>query len=73
MTPIGFPHSEIPGSKLISSSPRLIAGNRVFLRLFVPRHPPCALYILHLLFLFLFVLLIILIYIIIFLDNNIIQ
>ena len=43
MTPAGFPHSEIPGSKLICSSPRLIAAYRVLHRLLVPRHPPCAL------------------------------
>ena len=39
----GFPHSEICGSKLICSSPQLIAAYRVFLRLPVPRHSPCAL------------------------------
>lgn len=39
----GFPHSDISGSKLISSSPKLIAGNRVLLRLPIPRHPPYAL------------------------------
>ncbi len=43
MTPCGFPHSEIPGSKDICSSPRLIAAYRVLLRLPVPRHSPCAL------------------------------
>ena len=43
MTPCGFPHSEIRGSKLICSSPRLIAAYHVFLRLLVPRHSPCAL------------------------------
>ena len=40
----GFPHSEIRGSKPICGSPRLIAAYRVFRRLLVPRHPPCALY-----------------------------
>ena len=40
----GFPHSEIHGSKLISSSPWLIAGNHVLLRLSVPRHSPYALF-----------------------------
>ena len=40
---IGFPHSEIPGSKLYSSSPRLIAGLHVLHRLLMPRHPPVAL------------------------------
>ena len=39
----GFPHSEIPGSKLTSSSPGLIAGCRVLLRHPAPRHPPRAL------------------------------
>ena len=39
----GFPHSEIPGSKLICSSPRLIAAYHVLLRLLMPRHSPCAL------------------------------
>ena len=38
-----FPHSEIPGSMLICSSPRLIAAYHVFHRLPVPRHSPCAL------------------------------
>ena len=38
-----FPHSEICGSKLICSSPQLIAACHVLLRLPVPRHPPCAL------------------------------
>ena len=39
----GFPHSEISGSSDICSSPKLIAAYRVFHRLLVPRHPPCAL------------------------------
>ena len=43
MTPGGFPHSEILGSRDVCSSPRLIAACRVLLRLPVPRHPPCAL------------------------------
>ena len=38
-----FPHSEIRGSWDICSSPRLFAAYHVFLRLLVPRHPPCAL------------------------------
>ena len=41
--PAGFPHSEIGGSMDICSSPPLIAAYHVFLRLLVPRHPPCAL------------------------------
>ncbi len=39
----GFPHSEIHGSQVICTSPWLFAAYRVFLRLLVPRHPPCAL------------------------------
>ena len=39
----GFPHSEICGSRNICFSPQLIAACHVFLRLLVPRHPPCAL------------------------------
>ena len=39
----GFPHSDIPGSMDICSSPRLFAAYHVFHRLSVPRHPPCAL------------------------------
>ena len=39
----GFPHSEICGSKLICSSPQLIAACHVLLRLLMPRHSPCAL------------------------------
>ena len=46
MTPARLPHSEIPGSKLAYSSPRLIAVNHVLLRLLMPRHPPYALIIL---------------------------
>ena len=41
--PSGFPHSEIPGSKPVCGSPRLIAAYHVLHRLLVPRHPPCAL------------------------------
>ena len=40
----GFPHSEISGSTLICSSPKLIAACRVLHRLLMPRHSPCALY-----------------------------
>ena len=39
----GFPHSEIRGSRLICSSPRLIAACHVLLRLLMPRHSLCAL------------------------------
>ena len=41
---IGFPHSEISGSKPVCGSPKLIAAYHVFHRLLVPRHPPCALF-----------------------------
>ena len=41
--PAGLPHSEIPGSMDICSSPRLIAACHVLLRLLMPRHSPCAL------------------------------
>ena len=40
----GFPHSEISGSKLICSSPKLIAAYHVLHRLLMPRHSPCALF-----------------------------
>ena len=40
---MGFPHSDTCGSRLICSSPQLFAAYHVFLRLSVPRHPPCAL------------------------------
>ena len=43
VSPAGFPHSDTRGSLLICSSPRLFAAYRVFHRLLVPRHPPCAL------------------------------
>ena len=43
MTPCGFLHSEICGSKLICSSPQLIAAYHVLLRLLMPRHSPYAL------------------------------
>ena len=39
----GFPHSEIHGSKLMCSSPWLIAACHVLHRLLMPRHSPCAL------------------------------
>ena len=43
MTRFGLPHSEIPGSKDVCSSPRLIAACHVLHRLHVPRHSPYAL------------------------------
>ena len=39
----GLPHSEIHGSKLVRSSPWLIAAYDVLHRLSAPRHPPNAL------------------------------
>ena len=39
----GFPHSEIPGSKPIHGSPRLIAVSHVLHRHLAPRHSPKAL------------------------------
>lgn len=44
----GLPHSEIHGSKLILSSPWLIAEYHVLHRLLLPRHPPNALFALDL-------------------------
>ena len=41
--PVGFPHSVILGSRLVCSSPRLIAAYHDLHRLSMPRHPPCAL------------------------------
>src|ERR1051325_10945017 len=43
MTPVGLPHSEIPGSKPACGSPRLIAACCVLHRLSLPRHPPSTL------------------------------
>ena len=40
---VGFPHSEICGSKLVNSSPQLIAVYNVLHRLLTPRHPSSAL------------------------------
>ena len=51
-SPCVFPHSEICGSKLICSSPRLIAACHVLHRLLMPRHSPYALVRLNFLFLF---------------------
>ena len=39
----GFPHSEISGSTVICTSPKLIAACHVLHRLLMPRHSPCAL------------------------------
>ena len=43
ITPDGLPHSDISGSMLVCSSPKLFAAYHVLLRLSVPRHPSCAL------------------------------
>src|SRR5512143_1180575 len=40
MTPAGFPHSEIHGSKRVCRSPWLIAACRVLHRRSAPRHSP---------------------------------
>ena len=45
---MGFPHSEISGSKCIGNSPELFAAYHVLHRLSVPRHPPNALVVLDL-------------------------
>ena len=39
----GFPHSDSFGSRLFSSSPKIIAALHVLHRLSMPRHPPLAL------------------------------
>ena len=41
--PCVFPHSDISGSSLICSSPKLFAACHVLHRLLMPRHSPCAL------------------------------
>ena len=43
MTPAGFPHSDIHGSRFAFNSPWLFVDRYVLLRLPMPRHPPCAL------------------------------
>ena len=43
MTPAGFPHSDICGSKPVCGSPQLFAAYHVLHRRSVPWHPPCAL------------------------------
>ena len=43
ITPCGLPHSDISGSMLVCSSPKLFAAYHVLLRLLTPRHPSCAL------------------------------
>ena len=44
--PGGFPHSDIFGSLLAGSSPKLFAAYHVLHRPLAPRHPPCALVLL---------------------------
>ena len=39
----GLPHSDISGSKVICTSPKLFAAYHVLHSLWEPRHPPCAL------------------------------
>ncbi len=41
-----MPHSEISGSTVVCTFPKLIAASRVLHRLYMPRHPPFALSIL---------------------------
>ena len=43
LLPAGLPHSEILGSKVICTYPKLIAAYHVLHRLREPRHPPSAL------------------------------
>ncbi len=43
LQPAGLSHSEIFGSKVICTCPKLIAAYHVLHRLREPRHPPCAL------------------------------
>ena len=50
IAPAGFLHSEIHGSMPICGSPWLIAAYHVFRRLPVPRHSPCALFSLTMLY-----------------------
>ena len=40
MTPVGFPHSDIPGSQPACGSPRLFVACYVLHRRSAPRHPP---------------------------------
>ena len=47
---MGFPHSDISGSKCVGNSPELFAAYHVLHRLSVPRHPPNALVVLDLTF-----------------------
>ena len=49
-SPAWFPNSDIRGSRLICSSPRLFAACHVLRRLLMPRHSPYALFSLNFLF-----------------------
>ena len=51
MTPAGFPHSGIHGSLPAFGYPWLFVDRYALLRLLVPRHPPCALSSLTIVFL----------------------
>ena len=42
MTQMGFPHSDMVGSRPAHGSPTLFAVYHVLLRLLAPRHPPFA-------------------------------
>ena len=50
LQPEGLPHSDIFGSKVVCTSPTLIAAYHVLHRLHLPRHPLYALYYLTILF-----------------------
>src|SRR6056297_1167829 len=43
LQPARFPYSDIHGSRVVCTSPRLIAAYHVLRRLSMPRHPPYAL------------------------------
>ncbi len=45
---VGFPIQRCSGHRSFATSPNLIAGYHVFHRLWLPRHPPCALHCLTL-------------------------
>ena len=45
LSPDRLPHSDTCGSMGICPSPQIFAACHVFLRLPVPRHPPCALFV----------------------------
>ena len=49
LQPVGLPHSDISGSKVVCTSPKLFAAYHVLLSLLEPRHPPFALLFLFLL------------------------